>query len=112
MALATRLAVVCGAPGAVQLLLLSRSATGKSFHGVLNTGDVPLDVLHVQPSGHNLIVTDLEKRHPSHLKGLPVATGSRPAPLAPGRVSVLDRPTDLGAEVGAPANMAAQLARI
>ena len=48
MALADRSAVVCGVPGAVQLLLLSRSATGQGFHGVLNTGDVPLDVLHVQ----------------------------------------------------------------
>src|SRR5258708_39224618 len=57
----------------------------KGLHGLLDTGNVPFDVLHVQPSSDNLIVSDLEQRHPAHLKGLPVATGARPVPFAPGR---------------------------
>jgi hypothetical protein len=62
----------------------------------------PLDVLHVQPPRGNLTVTDLEQRHPAHRKGLPVAAGARPAPFAPGRITVLDRPADFGVEAGDP----------
>src|SRR6185437_5422627 len=78
------------------------AATGQVLHGLLDTGDVPLDVLHVQPSSDNLTVSDLEQRHPAHLKGLPVAAGARPAPFAPGRITVLDRPADFGVEGGDP----------
>jgi hypothetical protein len=89
-----------------------RPVTGQVLHSLLDTGDVPLDVLHIQPASDNLTVSDLEQRHPTHLKGLPVAAGTRPAPFAPGRITVPDRPADLGAEAGDPANMASQLASI
>ena len=86
----------------VLLPVASRSTTGEGFHGVLDTANVVLHLLHVQPSSRNLIISDIEKRHPSHLERLPVSSGARPAPFAPDRVTVLDRPTDLGAEVGDP----------
>ncbi len=53
-----------------------RPTTGQVLHGLPDTGGVPLDVLHVQLSGDNLTVSDLEHRHPAHLKGLPVAAGA------------------------------------
>jgi len=46
--------------------------------------------------------SDLEQRRPAHLEGLPVAAGARPAPFGPGRVTVVDRPADVGAEVRDP----------
>jgi len=50
----------------------------------------------------DLTVGDRKERHPAHLEGPPVAAGARPMPFGPGRVTVLDRPADLGAEVGDP----------
>ena len=79
-----------------------RPATGQVLHGLLDTDDVPLDVLQVQPPSDNLTARDLEQRHPAHLKGLPVAAGARPAPFGPDRLTVPGRPADLGAEVGDP----------
>src|SRR5215470_6898702 len=76
--------------------------TGQGLHCLLDTGDVPFDVLHVQPSSDNLAVSDLEQRDPAHRKGLPVAACARPAPFGPGRVTVLDRLADLGVEVRDP----------
>src|SRR5690349_14288940 len=84
------------------LLRRPRPAAGEGLHGLLDTGNIPLDVLHVQPSSDNLIVSDLEQRHPAHLEGLPVAAGPRPAPFSPGRATVLDRPADFGVEIGDP----------
>jgi hypothetical protein len=77
----------------------SRSATGQVLDGLLDTDNVPLDILQVQPPSNNLTASDLKQRHPAHLKGLPVAAGAGPPPFGPGRVTVLDRPADLGAEV-------------
>jgi hypothetical protein len=37
----------------------------------------PFDLFQVQPSSDNLIVSDLQRRHPAHLKRLPVAAGAR-----------------------------------
>jgi len=82
------------------------------LHSLLYTCSLPLDLFQVQPSSDNLIVADLEQGHPAHLKGPTIAAGTRPAPFGPGRVTVLDRLADLGVEVGTPANMASQLARI
>src|SRR4029077_11442600 len=86
----------------VLLLRRSRPAAGEGFHGLLDTGNVPLDILHVQPPSDNLIVSDPEQRYPAHLKALPVAAGARPAPFGPGHFTVLDRPADFGVEVGDP----------
>src|SRR5215831_9158990 len=77
-----------------------RPATGQVFYGLLDTDHVPLDVFQVQPPGDNLTVSDFKQCHPAHLEGLPVAAGARPAPFGPGRVTVVDRPADLGTEVG------------
>src|SRR5262245_19765549 len=87
---------------AVLLLRGPRPATGQVLHRLFDADDVPLDVLHIQPPCGNLTACDPEQRHPAHLKGLPVAAGARPAPFGPGRVTVLDRPADLGAEVRDP----------
>ena len=38
-----------------------RSATGQVFYGLLDTDDVPLDVLQVQPPSDNLAASDLKK---------------------------------------------------
>src|SRR5215467_11966711 len=76
--------------------------TRQVLHGLLDTDDVPLDVFHVQTPSGNLTASDLKQRHPAHLEGLPVAACARPAPFGPGRVAVLDRPADLGADVGDP----------
>ena len=103
---------VAGRGCAVLLVRGPRPATGQILYGLLDTDDVLLDVLHVQPPSGNLTASDLEQRHPAHLKGLSIAAGARPAPFGPGRVTVLDRPADLGAEVGDPASMASQLASI
>src|SRR5690242_5171694 len=83
--------VADGGRCAVLLLRRSRPTAGEDFHGLLGAGNVPLGVLHVQPPSGNLIVSDLEQRHPAHLEGLSVAAGARPAPFGPGRVTVLDR---------------------
>jgi len=42
--------------GALPLLLLRRSrpATGEGLHGLLDTGNIPLDLFQVQPSSGNL----------------------------------------------------------
>ncbi len=42
-----------------------RSATGQVFYGLLDTADVPLDVLQVQPPSDNLAASDLKQRHPA-----------------------------------------------
>ncbi|MDT4908548.1 MAG: hypothetical protein QOI69_1789, partial [Pseudonocardiales bacterium] len=62
----------------VLTVLLSRSATGEGFHGLPDADNVALDVLQVEPSSHNLIVSDFKKSHAAHLKALPVAAGTRP----------------------------------
>ena len=97
---------------ALVLLRRPRPTAGEAFHGLLDTGNVPPDLFQMQPSSDNLIVSDLEQGHSAQLKTLPVAAGARPVPFGPGRFTVLDRPADLGVEVGVPANMASQLARI
>jgi hypothetical protein len=48
-----------------------RPATGQDLHGLLDTGDVPLDVLHVQASSDNLTVGGLEQCHPRISKACP-----------------------------------------
>src|SRR5215470_12877345 len=93
---------MAGGRHAVLLLRRSRPPAGQGFHGLLDTGNVPLDILHIQPPSDNLIVSDLEQRHPAHLEGLPVVAGARPAPFSPGRVTVLDRPADFRVEIGDP----------
>src|SRR5690348_12286120 len=86
----------------VLLLRRPRPAAGEGLHGLLDAGNVSLDVLHVQAPGDNLIVSDLEQRHPAHLKALPIAAGARPAPFGPGHFTVLDGPADFGVEVRDP----------
>ncbi len=53
-----------------------RSATGTRFHDLLDADGLAVDVLHVQASRDDMTVTDLEERHPAHLEGLAVATGT------------------------------------
>jgi len=74
---------------AVLLVPGPRPAAGQVLHGLVDTDDAPLDVLHVQPPSDNLTASDLKQCHPAHLKGLPVAPGARPAPFGPGRVTVM-----------------------
>jgi hypothetical protein len=38
----------------------SRAATREALHSLLDTDDVPLDLFQVQPSGDDLIISDLE----------------------------------------------------
>jgi hypothetical protein len=45
--------------------------TGQALHGLVDTGDVPLNVLNVQPSSDNLTVSDLEQRYPCIAKACP-----------------------------------------
>ncbi len=85
-------------------LLLRRPwpVLGKGLHGLLDAGNIPLDLFHVQPSSDNLIAADLEQRHSAHPERLPVPAGPRPAPFGPGRFTVPDRPADFGVKVGDP----------
>jgi hypothetical protein len=94
---------LAGSAGRAMLLVRGPGpATGQVLHRLLDTDDVSLDVLQVQPPSDNLTASDLKQRHPAHLERLPVAACARPPPFGPGRVTVLDRPADLGAEVGDP----------
>ena len=48
-----------------------RPATGQVLHRLLDTGDVPLDVLQVQPPRGNLTVSDLKHVTPRISKACP-----------------------------------------
>jgi hypothetical protein len=87
-------------------------ATGQVLHGLLDTGDVPLDVLQVQPPAGNLAASDLKQRHPRISKACP----SLRVPDQRHSVQVVS-PSWTGRQIpaqkpGIPASMASQLASI
>lgn len=42
------------------------------MNGLFDADCLALKILHVEPAGDDLTVTDLEQRHPADLEGLPV----------------------------------------
>jgi hypothetical protein len=64
------------------MLRRPRPAAGKGFHGLLDAGNAPLDVLHVQPPRDNLIVSDAHHadsdadRPPGYVYGRAQITGA------------------------------------